>query len=656
MHLSSNTQLLPLRWLVCLIALAGWGSQLTLRAQDIPATGGIGSLLGNGSGDDEAGYIKYSAKFEMEENSNRGLLTVTAELAEGWHTFSVTQPKGGPRRTMIEVTSEALLTPSDKLEFKPDHPPKIRYDKLAFGDVPIEEHEGMVTWTAPIELMPDAKPEEVKLNLHIRAQRCKVPCVPINEKLVAEFSAYYNAAKTQPMTPAVTTVEPIAAITPPSSATTALTPKLEVVSETAGKIPFWKAIAFGMLGGFILNFMPCVLPVIGLKIIAFAQQAGHSRARVFALNLAYCLGLLLVFMVLATLAAFFDFGWSRSFQNATFRYILLGVVFTMGLSFLGVWEIPIPGFVGGGGANKLQNQEGYTGAFFKGIFTTILATPCSGPFLSGVFFYTVTAKWYETYAIFGSIGLGMALPYLLIGMEPRLIRWLPKPGEWMDTFKQLLGFSMLGASIYFFSAVNQPGNTLALLTMLFGLGFACWWIGKVPNYAEAKEHVVGWLSASAMAGAIIFAGFYYLDSSRLLRAAAPGNASDNAHVSSGEHLFQWQMYSPEALAKAQAEGKTVMIEFTATWCPNCIWNMKTAINTPEVKQVIEENGVVALLADWTDGDADISKKLDELGSITIPFLAVYSGEHPEKVFVLPDVITKAQLVETLKKAGPSQKR
>ena len=195
-----------------------------------------------------------------------------------------------------------------------------------------------------------------------------------------------------------------------------------------------KNLSFAFLGGLILNLMPCVLPVIGLKVLSFAEQGGESRLKVFGLNLAYSIGLISVFLVLASLAVFADFGWGEQFTNSTFQVSMVILVFAMALSFLGVWEIPIPGFAGTGKANDLQDKEGFSGAFFKGIFTTILATPCSGPFLGTAFGYTLTLPPAMVFLFFFTAGLGMAMPYLLIGIFPSLVKWLPKPGLWMETF------------------------------------------------------------------------------------------------------------------------------------------------------------------------------------------------------------------------------
>ncbi len=242
--------------------------------------------------------------------------------------------------------------------------------------------------------------------------------------------------------------EPRAKPTPEVSASSPLFAQLHPRIKGNRPTTLLTVILFGLVGGLILNLMPCVLPVIGLKILGFVEQGGQSRARTLVLNLWYSLGLLSVFMVLAALAVNLQLKWGQQFQSATFVIVMSAVVFVMALSFLGVWEIPIPGFVGSGRSAELAAREGATGAFAKGVLTTILATPCSGPYLGAVFSYALTQSAVVTYVVFASIGLGMASPYLLIGAFPSLVRFLPRPGAWMETFKQFMGFVLLGTAVY----------------------------------------------------------------------------------------------------------------------------------------------------------------------------------------------------------------
>lgn len=392
-------------------------------------------------------------------------------------------------------------------------------------------------------------------------------------------------------------------------------------------------IGLAFFGGILLNFMPCVLPVLGLKILNFAQQGGKSRGKVLALNVVYTAGLIAVFLVLATLSAFLNFGWGQQFTQMWFKLTLLVMTFAFALSFLGVWEIPIPGFAGGEQANSLQKQEGFLGAFFKGVFTTILGVSCSGPFLGGVFGYTLTQPPLITYLIFIFVGVGMASPFLIIALIPQTQKLLPKPGEWMNMFKHLMGFVMLGVVVYLFSTLGKD-YYVATLAMLVGVGFACWWIGTVPGYEERSKQLRAWgvgIAAAAVIGIVSFQLF--------------GPVT---------RLFPWKHFSPGELANLQKSDKTVMVDFTAAWCLNCQVNFRTAINTAAVKEAVEKNGVVALEADWTEPNAELEAKLSELNSQSIPILAIYPAGRPQDVIILRDLVTAKQVVEALEKAGPSK--
>jgi thiol:disulfide interchange protein len=394
-------------------------------------------------------------------------------------------------------------------------------------------------------------------------------------------------------------------------------------------------LGFAFLGGLILNFMPCVLPVISLKVLAFVEQSGESRGRVLMLNVWYSLGLLSVFMILATLAATAGFAWGEQFTLPWFKVAMTAFVFIMALSFLDVWEIPIPGFVGAGKANDLQAKEGAGGAFFKGVFATILATPCSGPFLGPVFAYLLKQPPHMAFAIFGAVGLGMASPYLLIGMVPELIRLLPRPGAWMNTFRQLMGFLLLATMVYLFTTLKEA-YFVPTLALLVGLWFACWWIGRTPLTASDFQKNAAWIGGPAVAILVgVFAFTMLFQASKI----------------------PWQPFSPEALAHARAEGKTVMVDFSADWCLTCKTNLKFAIETNAVRDLVASNDVVPMLADWTDRSQAIKDTLNGLGYNSIPVLAIWPAKSPDaKPIILTDLLTQAQVLEALNNAGPSQQK
>ena len=412
-----------------------------------------------------------------------------------------------------------------------------------------------------------------------------------------------------------------------------------------GSIPLSLSAALlaGLAGGLILNLMPCVLPVLGLKLMSFAQQSGKARREVLQLNMWYCAGLYAVFFVLATLSVAANVGlaesnlaWGEQFTSWKFNVAMAGIVFAFALSFLGVWELPIPGFIGEK-AGHVQSQEGPAGSFLKGVLSTVLATPCSGPFLGPVFGFTLTQPTSVTYAVFGAIATGMALPYILVGLFPSLVRFLPKPGAWMGTFKEILGFVMLGTVAYLFTFLSSD-YFVPTFTMLIGIWAACWWVGKAQETNGGTIGFGRWVQAATLATVIGSLAFFFLGPVK--------------------SVIEWEPFSRQRLAELRRDGATVLIDFSADWCPTCKFNLATAIETRKVKSAIDENRVVPMLADWTDGSPEIKDMLATLQSKSIPVLAVFPaplpGGQPPDPIVLRDLITESQVLTAIRDAGPSR--
>jgi suppressor for copper-sensitivity B len=582
-------------------------------------------------------------------------LVLQAEPDPSWHVYALAD------RDPQQVAKPTLIALADTTGLRFKHPvadsKPLEEASPVPGDV-LRYYEKPVTWTVPLEI-PAGSSGEYAISGYIGYQTCTssrcdtpkaahftgrllvsndatgsdpVPLAfsPAKYGQVAQLVEGGNGKSTSSTQPQVAQPgdgSPLA--------------KYEVISlndSSPATLP--AMILFGLLGGLILNLMPCVLPVIGLKILGFAEQAHHQRGRILALNVWYAAGMLAVFLVLGTLAAGAklgiseqNLGWGQQFGNTAFNVSMAAIVFVMALSFLGVWEIPIPGFIGHGKTQELAAREGASGAFAKGVVTTLLATPCSGPFLGPVFGFTLSQSPLVIYVIFIAIGVGMALPYLLIGAFPQLIRWLPKPGVWMDTFKHVMGFVMLGTVAFIFSFM-QKDYVVPTFVLLIGLWAACWWIGLVPGYASLGKRFLAWGQGGVFAALVGWFAF--------------------TQLTPGHEVIAWQPFSRTELARLSSEGKTVFVDFSADWCATCKLNLKLAVDTDAVAKALEKNGVVPMLADWTDGSEEIKQMLESLGSNSIPVLAIFPADRPGEAFVLRDAVTKSQVLHAIDRAGPSR--
>ncbi len=385
-------------------------------------------------------------------------------------------------------------------------------------------------------------------------------------------------------------------------------------AETRKQGGAWKdypaalVFAFAFLAGLILNVMPCVLPVIGIKIMSFVNQAGSKPGRLIFLNVAFTAGIIAVFMVLATLAVFFGFGWGDLYKDVRFTIVMVSVLFVFALSFVGVWEIPIPGFVGTAGG-AAQKQEGFFGAFVKGVFSTLLATPCSGPMLVPAVVWAIAQPAWITYLVFFFMGLGMASPYLVLGFMPGLAKMLPRPGAWMETFKILMGFLLLGAVVFFFGSITKKYQSSTLTFMIF-LGMACWIVGKISMLDTAGTKFKVWIKAGALSCVGALVAFYFL---------IP------------QYELKWERYSKSTLESYLAEGRTVFVDATADWCFTCKTNEFTSFNRKATYDFFEQNNIVALKADNTEESKEIKMLLDGLGNTAngLPYYAIYDPARSE---------------------------
>lgn len=601
---------------------------------------------GYGAGFDEpAGQqVKLEAQFTPATIDRPAVLMITAEIAEGWHIYSHTQPAGGPQRTEIKVTPSDQFTLLGPFAATPK--PKTHIDQEIWVGLEIQEHYDKVTWFAPIELAAGVTPDSLEIRGVVDLQACKGVCEPMKLEFVAEQgegvrigpllfnSQAGNPATTEPQPPQAIQAAP----TTPLPQDIARGPDYDLsaieFSETSAESSLVRNLLLAFFGGLVLNLMPCVLPVIGLKVMSFVGQAGHSRSRALMLNLWYSLGIASVFWALALLAITAGFSWGEQFGSPTFNVIMTSLVFVMALSLLGVWEIPIPGFFGSGSAMEAAEQEGPLGAFLKGVVTTILATPCTGPGMAVALGWAVRQAAPTTFLTFTVLGLGMAFPYLVIGAFPSLVRFLPKPGQWMVTFKQLMGFVLI-CTVIFLLSVLPTHYLLPTLSLLAALAFACWIYANTPATADFTVRSQTW----ALCGAIIAAGAVF--SFAWLMPLLVDDGSSEA----------WQPFSLAKLNQvAVEEGKTVMVDFGADWCANCKVLEKTVLHTEPVDEAIKKAGVVTMFADNTNYPAEIKKTLSALNSNGVPVIAIFPGGAPYNPIVFRGIYTQDQLVQAIDQA------
>ncbi len=571
-------------------------------------------------------------------------LVISAEMPAGWHIYqrAETDPKAlGNKPTLIVFSNTSGFHRKQTMasgelvahDAKPGEPAMLPY------------YDGQVKWTTQIVIPPDAQPGKYPIEGILGLQTCYTDS-RCDMPTGASFSGTIEIGSASQATASALTfgeakygeAAKIAEVQPPAIDAAPEPITIAGAGGTAWSLPLIMLAA--IMGGFILNFMPCVLPVIGLKILSFAEQAGRSRAIVLKLNVWYALGTLTVFMVLATLASAValglgnsNLGWGEQFSSTWFNVVMVGIVFAMALSFLGIWEIPIPGFVGTGKANDLATKEGVAGAYAKGVLATVLATPCSGPALGPVFGFTLNQPPSITYLLFACIALGMSAPYLLIGAFPTLIRFLPKPGAWMDTFKQLMGFVLLGTIVFLFSFMDRD-YLVPTFAMMVGIWLACWWIGRTPLTEGLGKKALAWGQGALACGILTLLAFTYL----VPRAS----------------IIPWQPFSSGELARLRSSGNTVLVDFTADWCLTCKANLKFVIETDEIRDALAANKIVPLLADYTKESPEIKSTLELLQSRSIPLLAIFPADRPEQPIVLRDIITKQQLLDAIQEAGPSK--
>ncbi len=610
-----------------LALILAWACGMAAVAGDVPDLG-----AGLGLGDPEP--VKVHAVLDRAEVRPGSVFRVAVVFAidKGWHAYA--NPKGpGVGEATVVTGKDAEGFAFGPARYLPGTKKTADYDPKDW----VWAYEGTVPVYLEVTAAPSVAPGTYRLALDATLTACKESCIllqkapevevkvvagrdepaRVNATVFADFEKAKPAPAKEDAAPAVVPAGDDADVAFDVEPYAARALKSDDVSGLL------MAIVFGFIAGVLLNVMPCVLPVLGIKIASLVGQAHESRARIFRLGLAFGAGIMVVFLVLATLAAVFGMGWGDLFRTDAFNVVMLCLVFVFALGMFDVYVIAVAG--GGGGT-----REGYMGSFYKGVLATFLATPCSGPFLGATIAWVLSQSPLTIFAVFTSIGLGMAAPYVVLSASPGLLRFVPKPGPWMETFKHLMGFVLLGTVVYLFTFL-RPELVWYTLVLCLALGFGAYLWGRFAHALVPAGKRWAWRAAIAAGTA---AAAYVL-----FVPAEKGGAAT------------WEPLDGPTLELYRAEGRTVVVDFTADWCPNCKFVERFVLESDEVAAAFERKRVARVVADITHAkDTALSVRLrNRLGSRTIPFLAIFPGDDHFKPYVLRDIYSVEDVLAIMEK-------
>jgi len=389
------------------------------------------------------------------------------------------------------------------------------------------------------------------------------------------------------------------------------------------------------LGGIILNIMPCVFPVISLKVMSFVGQAGEDRKKVFAHSATFALGILVFFWILTTVllilrsAGSTDVGWGVQLREPAFVIGLIFVMVVVALSLFGVFEFGSSMTAVGG---DLASKSGYAGSFWSGALAVLLATPCTAPLMAPAIGFALVQPGPIMFLVFTTLGLGLAAPYFLFAIFPKLLDVIPKPGAWMETFKQFMGFPMLAVAVWLIGVLSKQLNVAGLqwaLAAVLLVAIAGWIMGRFAGWDRStKARLIARIVA-----AVVFLGAVGIAWKSSL-ARAPQNATNISEV----------------IAEKRAAGKNVFVDFTAEWCVTCKVNESVAIKTDTTQQALADNNIEFVIADWTNPDPHIAALLEEHGRAGVPLYLLYPADPKEPAIMIKEgIITSGDILDAIKK-------
>ena len=493
---------------------------------------------------------------------------------------------------------------------------------FAFADKPISVYDGRVAISTRFEIPPSTTQGDWPIELALTYQACDDrSCLPpVTTSQTATLTVGPGGE---------TSSDPVFAARQGSIAES---------SKRTTSLPV--VLLLGLIGGLILNAMPCVLPVLSLKIFGLVKSASHGRSHVVLGSLATSLGILLSFWALALAAVIAKsaggaVGWGVQFQEPIFVAILAIIVLLFCLNLWGVFEIPLPQSLA-----KFADsgpRQGLPGHLASGLFATLMATPCSAPFLGTAVGFALSQSAYMIFAVFSAIAVGMALPYLALAAAPGAAKLLPKPGPWMQNLRVVMGFLLAGAAVWLFYvlAAQMSRERLAFIELtLLALAMFVW----MRHQATSRQAI----KIFALAGILVCIA------ATVMLAAGSSRPSATDPAVERQELISWTVFDRQEAESLVREGRLVFVDVTADWCFTCKVNEELVLETPEVATAFKNHGVIAMKADWTNRSDSIARFLSDHGRYGIPFYMLYRPGHDPYVF--GELLSKENLVNVVREA------
>ncbi len=528
------------------------------------------------------------------ESGDAPRLGVRLAIDSGWHIYGAEVGEVGLPTRVEWAVDGARVGPTE-------YPEPVAFADAEVG-VTSTGYAGTVLLAAPLELGPWRASARMA-RADVRFLACSNVCVPGRIALERDLAAAFGGS------------------TPPSP-------------------PLARVLALALLGGMLLNLMPCVLPVLALKAFALADLAGRGRREVLAHGAGYLAGVLVTMLALATLVialrgAGTAVGWGFQFQEPAYSLAIAGLLVVLALNLFGVFDVAAPAGLASVGANA----AGASRSFFDGLLAVALATPCSAPFLGTAVGVAFASGAVETLAIFAALGIGLALPLACVALVPGLARFLPRSGAWMGKLRVVLGFALLASAawlLWIFGRLTGIDALASALGLMLALAFAAWVFGVLQSAERSGRGLV-------IAGSLVLAALFSLRPLSWADAADLGSPSDSAASASS--------YSPDAVEAHLRDGRPVFVEFTADWCLTCKANERIVLASARVKAELARRHFAVLKADWTRRDESIRRELARFGRAGVPLYVLWFPDAPDAPHVLPELITADILIEAIEAGG-----